>query len=107
MNVSNCLAPYHFHKLIVSFLNGNPKDINDARENPTIFHFCGTVKPWSLGSYLPGKELFIKYQKLSGWNYKIYQKHILKRIIYTLFPMLKRKMWENKTFIEGWEHYYE
>lgn len=100
-------SPYHFHKLIVSFLNGNPKDINDARENPTIFHFCGTVKPWSLGSYLPGKELFIKYQKLSGWNYKIYQKHILKRIIYTLFPMLKRKMWENKTFIEGWEHYYE
>lgn len=100
-------SPYHFHKLIVSFLNGNPKDIDDVRENPTIFHFCGTIKPWSLGSYLPGKELFIKYQKLSGWNYKIYQKYIFKRIIYTLFPMLKRKMWENKTFIEGWENYYK
>lgn len=100
-------TPYHFHKQIISFLNGNPKDIDDARENPTIFHFCGTTKPWSLGSYLPGKELFIKYQKLSGWNYKIYQKYIFKRIIYTLFPMLKRKMWENKTFIEGWDNYYK
>lgn len=98
---------YYFHRLIGVLYKEKIHEIIEARDNPIIFHYFGPLKPWSLGAYLPGKELFIKYQKLSGWNYKIYQKYIFKRIIYTLFPMLKRKMWENKTFIEGWENYYK
>ena len=98
---------YYFHRLIGVLYKEKIHEIIEARDNPIIFHYFGPLKPWSLGAYLPGKELFIKYQKLSGWNYKIYQKHIFKRIIYTLIPMLKSKLLENKTYIEGWENYYK
>ena len=98
---------YYFHRLIGVSHNEKIHEIIEARDNPVIFHYFGPLKPWSLGSYLPGKELFIKYQKLSGWNYKIIQKHIFRRIVFTLIPPLKSKMWENKTYIDGWENYYK
>ena len=98
---------YYFHRLIGVLYKEKIHEIIEARDNPIIFHYFGPLKPWSLGSYLPGKELFIKYQKLSGWNYKIIQKHIFRRIVFTLIPPLKSKMWENKTYIDGWENYYK
>ena len=98
---------YYFHRLIGVLYKEKIHEIIEARDNPVIFHYFGPLKPWSLGCYIPGKELFVKYQKLSGWSYKIIQKHIFKRIVYTLIPSLKSMMWENKTYIEGWENYYK
>ena len=98
---------FYFHRLIGVSHNEKIHEIIEARDNPVIFHYFGPLKPWSLGCYIPGKELFVKYQKLSGWSYKIIQKHIFKRIVYTLIPSLKSMMWENKTYIEGWENYYK
>lgn len=97
---------YYFHRLIGVLYNDKIHEIIEARENPTIFHYSGPLKPWSLGCYFPGKEFFIKYQKLSGWSYKIIQRYVFRRIVFTLIPPLKAKMWENKTYIEGWENYY-
>ena len=102
-NYSYC----YFHRLIGVSHKEKIREIIEARDNPVIFHYFGPLKPWSLGCYIPGKELFVKYQKLSGWSYKIIQKHIFKRIVYTLIPSLKSMMWENKTYIEGWENYYK
>ena len=95
---------YYFHRLIGVLYKEKIHEIIEARDNPIIFHYFGPLKPWSLGAYLPGKELFIKYQKLSGWNYKIIQKNIFRRIVFTLVPSLKSQMWEN---IDGWENYYK
>ena len=97
---------YYFHRLIGVLYKEKIHEIIEARDNPIIFHYFGPLKPWSLGAYLPGKELFIKYQKLSGWNYKIIQKNIFRRIVFTLVPSLKSQMWENKAYIDGWENYY-
>ena len=55
----------------------------------------------------PIKILFMKYQKASGWRHFTIQKHVFKWIIYTLFPNIKKKAWENKTYIEGWESCFE
>ena len=82
------------------------EEIREARIDPVVFHFLGPVKPWSLGCYLPGKELFMKYQKASGWRHFSIQKHALKRIVYTMFPIIKKKGWEYKTYIEGWNNFY-
>ena len=79
----------------------------EARESPMIFHYMGPAKPWSLGSYIPGKELFLKYQNISGWHYVVIQKSLCKRILYTIFPVLKKNAWEDKTYIDGWEKYYK
>ena len=98
---------YYFHRLIGVLYKEKIHEIIEARDNPIIFHYFGPLKPWSLGAYLPGKELFIKYQKLSGWNYKIIQKNIFRRIVFTLVPSLKAQMWENKAYIDGWENYYK
>ena len=49
----------------------------------------------------PIKILFMKYQKASGWRHFTIQKYVFKRIIYPLFPNIKKKAWENKTYIEG------
>ena len=98
---------YYFHRLIGVLYKEKIHEIIEARDNPIIFHYFGPLKPWSLGAYLPGKELFIKYQKLSGWNYKIIQKNIFRRIVFTLVPSLKSQMWENKAYIDGWENYYK
>ena len=98
---------YYFHRLIGVLYKEKIHEIIEARDNPIIFHYFGPLKPWSLGAYLPGKELFIKYQKLSGWNYKIIQKNIFRRIVFTLVTSLKSQMWENKAYIDGWENYYK
>ena len=98
---------YYFHRLIGVLYKEKIHEIIEARDKPIIFHYFGPLKPWSLGAYLPGKELFIKYQKLSGWNYKIIQKNIFRRIVFTLVPSLKSQMWENKAYIYGWENYYK
>ena len=101
------VTPYHFHRN----LEYNPAELRDeiqeSRLDPIIFHYLGSTKPWSLGCYLPGKQLFKKYQKTSGWWHFTIQKYVFKRIIYTLFPQMKKKAWENKTYIEGWESCFE
>ena len=98
---------YYFHRLIGVLYKEKIHEIIEARDNPIIFHYFGPLKPWSLGAYLPGKELFIQYQNLSCWNYKIIQKNIFRRIVFTLVPSLKSQMWENKAYIDGWENYYK
>ena len=101
------VTPYYFHKRLPTFPQDMHEEIKKARLNPTIFHFLGPTKPWSLGSYVPGKELFMHYQKQSGWRHFTIQKHLLKRIIYTFAPhSIKKKAWENKTYIEGWKNFY-
>lgn len=101
----NC-SPFHFIKIIDSLPIEWRKAIYDARENPIIFHYMGKAKPWLLGSYVPGKELFKKYQRLSGWKHQVINKQLLKRILYTIIPKMKKNSWENKTYIEGWESFY-
>ena len=97
------VTPYHYHKNLDNYPKEMQEEIQESRLDPVVFHFLGPVKPWSLGCYLPGKKLFMKYQKASGWRHFIIQKYVFKRIIYTLFPQMKKKAWENKTYIEGWE----
>ena len=63
--------------------------------------FCSNEK------LAPIKILFMKYQKASRWRHFTIQKYVFKRIIYTLFPQMKKKAWENKTYIEGWESCFE
>ncbi|MGM9697220.1 MAG: glycosyltransferase family 8 protein [Prevotella sp.] len=101
------VSPFHFFKENV-FLPGKMlEEVEKARNNPVIFHYIGKAKPWSLGSYVPGKELFMHYQKQSGWRHFTIQKHLLKRIIYTLAPFsIKKNAWEDKTYIEGWKNFY-
>ena len=100
------VTPHYFLKNPDNYPKEMHEEIRDARINPIIFHFLGKIKPWSLGCYLPGKELFMKYQKASGWWHCTIQKHVFKRIIYTLFPNIKKKAWENKTYIDNWEKFY-
>lgn len=101
----NC-TPFHFQKKMENFPIEFEKEIAEARENPIIFHFMGKAKPWFLGSYVPGKKLFKQYQRLSGWKHQVIKKQLLKRILYTLIPKMKKNSWENKTYIEGWESFY-
>ena len=100
------VTPYHYHKNLDNY----PKEMQEERQeaiiDPVIFHYLGKIKPWSLGCYLPGKDLFKKYQNASGWRHCTIQKHVFKRIIYTLFPNIKKKAWENKTYIDNWEKFY-
>ena len=100
-------TPYHLLRNLDNFPSEIHEEIRKARITPTIFHYMGPTKPWSLGSYVPGKELFKKYQRLSGWRHYAINKLLFKRILYTLIPKLKEKAWENKTYIEGWENYYK
>ena len=100
------VTPYHYHKNLDNYPKEMHEEIREARIDPVVFHYLGPVKPWSLGCYLPGKKLFMKYQKASGWWHCTIQKHVFKRIIYTLIPQMKKKAWENKTYIEGWENFY-
>ena len=104
--VKNNVTPYYFHKNLDNYPKEMHEEIREARIDPVVFHYLGPVKPWSLGCYLPGKKLFMKYQKASGWRHFTIQKHVFKWIIYTLFPNIKKKAWENKTYIEGWENFY-
>lgn len=101
------VTPYYFHKNLDNYPKEMHEEIHEARLNPTIFHFLGPTKPWSWGCYLPGKELFKKNQKASGWMHVIIQKHIFKRVLYMIFPFLKEKAWENKTYIDGWDSYFK
>ena len=100
------VTPYHYHKNLEYYPAKLREEIQKSRLDPVIFHYLGPVKPWSLGCYLPGKQLFKKYQKISGSRHFTIQKHVFKRIIYTLIPQMKKKAWENKTYIEGWENFY-
>ena len=100
------VTPYHYHKNLENYPAKLREEIQKSRLDPVIFHYLGPVKPWSLGCYLPGKKLFMKYQKASGWWHCTIQKHVFKRIFYTLFPNIKKKAWENKTYIDNWEKFY-
>ena len=100
------VTPHYFLKNPDNYPKEMHEEIRDARINPIIFHFLGKIKPWSLGCYLPGKELFMKYQKASGWRHFTIEKYVFKRIVYTLFPNIKNKAWENKTYIDNWEKFY-
>lgn len=100
-------TPYHLLRNLDNFPSEIHEEIRKARIAPTIFHYMGPTKPWSLGSYVPGKELFKKYQRLSGWRHYAINKLLFKRILYTLIPNMKTKCWENKTYIEGWERLYK
>ncbi|MGM9697219.1 MAG: glycosyltransferase family 8 protein [Prevotella sp.] len=99
-------TPYHLLRNLNNFPSEIHEEICKARTAPTIFHYMGPTKPWILGSYVPGKELFKKYQRLSGWRHYAINKLLFKRILYTLIPKLKKKAWENKTYIDGWESLY-
>ena len=99
-------TPYHLLRNLNNFPSEIYEEIHRARIAPTIFHYMGPTKPWSLGSYVPGKELFKKYQRFSGWRHYVVNKLIFKRILYSLIPILKKKAWENKTYIDGWENLY-
>ena len=101
------VTPHYFLKNLDNHPKEMQEEIQESRLDPVVFHFLGPVKPWSLGCYLPGKKLFMKYQKASGWRHFTIQKHVFKRIIYTLIPQIKKKAWENKTYIEGWESCFE
>ena len=101
------VAPYLFYKNIENIPGDRYAEIKEARESPVIFHYMGPTKPWSLGNYIPGNELFLKYQELSGWRHIVIQKHFFKRLLYTLFPFYRKKAWEDKTYIDGWEKYYK
>ena len=101
------VTPYHYNKNLEYYPAVLREEIHKSRLNPIIFHYLGPTKPWSFGCYLPGKKLFIKYQKTSGWRHFTIQKHVFKWVIYTLFPNIKKKAWENKTYIEGWESCFE
>ena len=100
------VTPYYFKRNLDNYPKEMHEEIRDARIDPVVFHYLGPVKPWSLGCYLPGKQLFKKYQKASGWRHCTIKKHVLKRIVYTLFPIIKKKGWEDKTYIEGWNSFY-
>ena len=100
------VTPHYFLKNPYNYPKEMHEEIRDARINPIIFHFLGKIKPWSLGCYIPGKELFMKYQKASGWRHFTIEKYVFKRIVYTLFPNIKKKAWENKTYIDNWEKFY-
>ena len=100
------VTPHYFLKNPDNYPKEMHEEIRDARINPIIFHFLGKIKPWSLGCYVPGKKLFMKYQKESGWRHFIIEKYVFKRIVYTLFPNIKKKAWENKTYIDNWEKFY-
>ena len=100
------VTPYHYHKNLEYYPAKLREEIQKSRLDPVIFHYLGPVKPWSLGCYLPGKQLFKKYQKASRWWHFSIQKHALKRIVYTMFPIIKKKGWEYKTYIEGWNNFY-
>ena len=101
------VTPCYFHRNLDNYPKEMHEEIREARINPIIFHFLGNIKPWSLGCYVPGKKLFMKYQKESGWRHFIIEKYVFKRIIYTLVPKIKKKAWENKTYIDGWECFFE
>ena len=101
------VTPYHYHKNLEYYPAKLREEIQKSRLDPVIFHYLGPVKPWSLGCYLPGKQLFKKYQKISGRRHFTIQKYVFQRIIYTLFPQMKKKAWENKTYIVGWESCFE
>ena len=100
------VTPYYFNRNLDNYPKEMHEEIRDARIDPVVFHYTGPVKPWSLGCYVPGKKLFRKYQKESGWRHCTIQKHVLKRIVYTLFPIIKMRAWEDKTYIEGWDSFY-
>ena len=100
------VTPYYFNRNLDNYPKEMHEEIREARINPIIFHFLGNIKPWSLGCYVPGKKLFMKYQKESGWRHFIIEKYVFKRIIYTLVPKIKKKAWENKTYIDNWEKFY-
>ena len=101
------VAHYLFYKNIDNIPGDRYAEIKEARESPVIFHYMGPTKPWSLGNYIPGNELFLKYQELAGWRYVVIQKHFFKRLVYTLFPFYRKKAWEDKTYVDGWEKYYK
>ena len=101
------VTQYYFHRNLEYNLAELRDEIQESRLDPIIFHYLGPTKPWSLGCYLPGKVLFKKYQKASGWRHFTIQKYVFKRIIYTLIPQMKKKAWENKTYIEEWESCFE
>ena len=101
------VTPYYFKRNLDNCPKEMREEIREARIDPVVFHYTGPVKPWSLGCYVPGKKLFMKYQKASGWRHFTIQKYVFKRIIYTLIPQMKKKAWENKTYIEGWEICFE
>ena len=101
------VAPYLFYKNIENIPGDRYAEIKEARESPVIFHYMGPTKPWSLGNYIQGNELFLKYQGLSGWRHVVIQKHFFKRLVYTLFPFYRKKAWEDKTYVDGWEKYYK
>ena len=100
------VTPHYFLKNPDNYPKEMHEEIREARIDPAVFHFLGSVKPWSLGCYLPGKKLFMKYQKASGWRHFTIEKYVFKRIVYTLFPNIKKKAWENKTYIDNWEKFY-
>ena len=100
------VTPYHYHKNLEYYPAKLREEIQKSRLDPVIFHYLGPVKPWSLGCYLPCKKIFMKYQKASGWCHRSINKHFLKRILYTLFPNIKKNAWENKTYIDNWENFY-
>lgn len=85
------VAPYLFYKNIENIPGDRYAEIKEARESPVIFHYMGPTKPWSLGNYIPGNELFLKYQELSGWRHIVIQKHFFKRLLYTLFPFYRKR----------------
>ena len=101
------VTPYYFHRNLDNYPKEMHEEIREARIDPVVFHYLGPIKPWSLGCYLPGKKLFMKYQGLSGWRHVVIQKHFFKRLVYTLFPFYRKKAWEDKTYVDGWEKYYK
>lgn len=102
------LTPFQFYKKLLYLPAEIQVEVIKARTDVVIFHYMGHIKPWSLGCYVPGKELFKKYQRLSGWKHFTIQKYLLKRILYMLIPrFFLAESWEDKTYIEGWEVFYQ
>ena len=64
--------------------------VKEASSNPTIIHYVFVNKPWFKGGYLPKREIWNKYHKISEWSdvkikwrngYKSFIRHYTKQLI--------------------------
>ena len=77
---------FNFQTTMITSSIDNLQEIKEARGNPTIVHFTGSIKPWDFQSKHPFKSKYWDYIKKTPYRYAKPCNRNIKTFIIRLLP---------------------
>jgi lipopolysaccharide biosynthesis glycosyltransferase len=88
----NLMSPHYYYSIESMLIRSTYFDeIREARENPVIIHYAGSIKPWHKECCVPLKEVWFFFKSLSPWKNEriIYKYHGYVRLRYKIRRFLE------------------